>query len=116
MAETSTTKIVRLEVEMKNVVNEIAEVKSLVKEVIVKVEALSNLRVEIDNLKIEVTELKKTASELAKANASTAIELRAELATKEKKDALTGNIQKLVIAGFTALFTFLLIAYLTKGQ
>ena len=100
---------------MKNVVTEITEVKGLVKEVISKVDALSNLRGEIDNLKQEVAELKKTATELAKTNAATAIELRAELAAKEKKDAFTGIITKVLIAGFTALFTYLLIAYLNKG-
>lgn len=96
---------------MKNVVNEVGEIKSLVKEVIVKVDALSNLRGEIDNLKEEVSDLKKTAAELAKANAQTAIELRAELTAKEKKDAFGATITKVLIAGATALFTYLLISY-----
>ena len=115
MSENTTTKIVRLEEQMKNVVNEITEVKGLVKEVILKVDALSNLRGEIDNLKEEVSDLKKTAADLAKTNAQTAIELRAELQAKEKKDATTDFMKKVSIAAFTALFTYLTIDYFNRG-
>ena len=57
MTETTTNKVVRLEVQMSNVVAEIAEVKALVKEVIVKVDRYGTLESEIMALKVEIKAL-----------------------------------------------------------
>jgi hypothetical protein len=59
MAEQISEKVVRLETQMTNITGEIAEIKSLVKEVIVKVDNMTNLQNEVQNLKVEVSELKK---------------------------------------------------------
>lgn len=62
MAESVSEKVVRLETQMANVSLEIAEVKSLVKEVIIKVDNFTNIQNEVASLKLEVADLKKANS------------------------------------------------------
>lgn len=59
MAETVSEKVVRLETQMANVTSEVLEVKSLVKEVIIKVDNFTNIQNEVLMLKSEILELKK---------------------------------------------------------
>lgn len=59
MAETVAEKVIRLETQMSNVTSEVAEVKGLVKEVILKIDNITSLQNEVQNLKQDILELKK---------------------------------------------------------
>lgn len=66
MAEAVTEKVVRLETQMQTVAGEIAEVKSLVKEVIVKVDHFTSLQNEVQVLKDSILSLNQDILELKK--------------------------------------------------
>jgi peptidoglycan hydrolase CwlO-like protein len=68
MTETTDVKIVRLQTEMKSMISDVAEVKSLVKEVIVKVDNIVIVQGEINQLKVEITTLKTEISTLKGVN------------------------------------------------
>lgn len=59
-------KVVRLETQMQTVVGEIAEVKSLVKEVIIKVDHFTSLQNEVQVLKDSITGLNQDIADLRK--------------------------------------------------
>lgn len=59
MTDSTNNKVIKLEVQMANVVSEIAEVKALVKEVSQKIDHYGLLDNEVASLKHEISELKK---------------------------------------------------------
>ena len=68
MSETTGEKIIRIETQMTNVTSEINEVKSLVKEVITKVDAMATFQVELRQLDGQITTLNSEITTLKNFN------------------------------------------------